>query len=579
MEFQAPEPGCQLPWQPAATCQPVLNGEVKMPTTSAAPAWARVGALSDSPSARLLRLERRMAAAEQKWVGCEQRVVEMGSQLESKLSALGTLFEENSLLQQRLENLENLLKNRNFWILRFPPGVKGEIPKVPVTFNDISVYFSEQEWRNLDEGQKALYEAVLRSNYEMLVSLDYAVSKPRILSQMERGEELCTKDPEALEGRETSPDPSCRGSPVAVVAASSWGREEVREEAERLAHREACCETNRVDGPSLGLQVVQHDVGLQVKQEVEETQIKAEPLSPRSPGSESFIQVYIKEEEEQSIEAQQDLVSLAAHQRLQEEEEEEEEQKPRPPPGYYEGPLPQNALEDAEQKEAFARGCLVQCGMCSFIHQETLADHQYSRKRKFQCTECNRSFAFQGQLSQHLLIHTPGTQFHCAECNLCFSSQKALSVHERIHAVDWPLHCSACNRSFTDTAAFERHQQSHAPGQVRRCLECNVYFTDPAALAEHKRMHSQDWPFRCAQCDRTFVHQGLLMEHLQNHSRTRSRRCHICGSWLSYKGVLKHNGAQLYHCKKCNTACQIQGAHGTQRVNSEDASKLGESSS
>ncbi|KAG8147461.1 hypothetical protein E2320_022957, partial [Naja naja] len=181
-------------------------------------------------------------------------------------------------------------------------------------------------------------------------------------------------------------------------------------------------------------------------------------------------------------------------------------------------------------------------------------------KRKFQCTECNRSFAFEGQLSQHLLIHVPGTQFHCTECNLCFSSQKALTVHERVHAVDWPLHCSACNRTFLDTAAFDQHQLSHAPGQVCRCVECSVYFTDPAALAEHKRMHSEDWPFRCAQCDRTFVHEGLLLEHLQNHSRTRSRRCHICGSWLSYKGLLKHTGAQLYHCKKCNTSCQVQGS-------------------
>uniref|UniRef100_A0A670ZQ12 KRAB domain-containing protein n=1 Tax=Pseudonaja textilis TaxID=8673 RepID=A0A670ZQ12_PSETE len=58
---------------------------------------------------------------------------------------------------------------RKFIVLPTPTWIVPFLPQV--TFEDVAIYFSREEWDELSEWQRELYQAVMMENYEAVLSL------------------------------------------------------------------------------------------------------------------------------------------------------------------------------------------------------------------------------------------------------------------------------------------------------------------------------------------------------------------------------------------------------------------------
>uniref|UniRef100_A0A8C6VD91 Zinc finger protein OZF-like n=1 Tax=Naja naja TaxID=35670 RepID=A0A8C6VD91_NAJNA len=200
--------------------------------------------------------------------------------------------------------------------------------------------------------------------------------------------------------------------------------------------------------------------------------------------------------------------------------------------------------------------CLV-CGK-SFSQKTHLKSHEriHTVEKPFQCMECGKSFNAQSSYIVHSRIHTEEKPFQCLQCGKSFSQKVHLKSHERIHTGEKPFQCMECGKSFNAKISYIIHGRIHTGEKPFQCLQCGKSFSQKANLKSHERIHTGEKPFQCMECGKSFSQKSSYIVHSRIHTGIKPFQCLQCGKRFARSGGLhiherSHTGEKPYKCLEC----------------------------
>ncbi|XP_068099786.1 zinc finger protein 300-like isoform X1 [Hyperolius riggenbachi] len=181
-----------------------------------------------------------------------------------------------------------------------------------------------------------------------------------------------------------------------------------------------------------------------------------------------------------------------------------------------------------------------------------------------QCPECGKSCRNKSHLAEHVRLQTREEQFPCPECGKCFNLKTDLLRHQRYHTGELPYSCTECGKYFSEKSNLTKHQRKHTGKRPYTCSECGKSFTRKSHLVAHQRIHTGERPYLCTECGKCFSEKSHLTKHQRSHTGE-SNFCPECGKCFSRKAQLhrhqkSHTGKRPYTCPECGK-CFTRKSH------------------